>query len=154
MNALLHYITKQYFCIFRRAGLHVLHSLPDFDNQVCTTAYIDYSVIAKRRLSTYRLYGISVDEINTYLRSLWLQAVSYDEHCAKSDHLSVSKLFLAEHRTEWTSDLEDIHMHMYFGPLQVQALCKKEVILYIDLQDLDCYSDECFVRYAPCLLPF
>ena len=142
LNALLHYITKQYLVVFKRAGLHVLHSLPDFDNQINTTAHIDYSVIAKRRLSTYKIYGCTVDEINSYLRSLWLQAVSYHDHCGKEENLSVSKFFLAEHTTQWEDSVEDLLMHMCFGPLQIQALCQREVILYIDLLDVDVFFGE------------
>lgn len=145
----MHYLSNFYLPTLKRAGYHVLHSLPDFDNLTSTTAHIDYSVISKRTLSTDVLFGVSVEDINMYLRGLWLQAASYiDEHGFSFDGSAVSKHYLAELRTVWTDTVEDIHMHLYFGPMQVQPLCKREVVLYLDLQNIQVHVGGGFSEYA------
>ena len=140
--ALTHYLGRHYLQLLKRAGLHVLHSLPDFDNLTITSPHVDYSVISKRTLSTDVLFGIRVEDINAYLRGLWLDAAGWiDEHgldwTAPSAHENLKYHYLAETRTSWADSLDDLHLHMIFGPLYVQALCKREVILFIDLLDLE-----------------
>jgi hypothetical protein len=138
INSLTTYISKNYLSLFKRGGYHVLYSLPDFDNLTVTTAHIDYSIISKRALAVHQIYSISIDTINAYLRGLWLEAAAYiDDHGVGTDAASIGKHLLAEHNTSWTHNVEDIHLRLFFGPLQVQALCKREVILFIDLHDFD-----------------
>ncbi|KAI5120814.1 hypothetical protein M0805_003211 [Coniferiporia weirii] len=143
LNALTYYLTKFYLPTIKRAGHHVLYSLPDFDNLASTTAHIDYSVINKRTLTTDTLFGVSIVDINTFLRGLWLQAAAFiDEHGLSHDN--VSKTSLAELRTS-TDGIDGMHMHLFFGPLYVQPLCKREVILYLDIQDIHVYLGGSFV---------
>ncbi|KAH8110420.1 hypothetical protein DFH11DRAFT_1803752 [Phellopilus nigrolimitatus] len=138
LTALTYYLATFYLPTLKRAGHHVLYSLPDFDNLSSTSAHIDYSVISKRTLATDSLFGISVDDVNTFLRGLWLQAAAFiDEYGLKMD--TVAKSFLAELRTPTTDGIDDMHMHLYFGPLQVQPLCKREVVLYLNIQDIHVY---------------
>lgn len=129
------YIRTSYFPLVKRAGHHVLYSLPDFDDLTSTTAHIDYSVISPGTLATRELHGIAVDEINTYLRGLWLQAATHiDEHGV--DNLNVNKGYLVEHKSTWTHVTEDVNFNIMFGPMAVQPLCRREVVLYLDLQDV------------------
>ena len=138
LSALTYYLTKFYLPVLKRAGHHVLYSLPDFDNLKSTTADIDYSVISTRALATDMLYGVRVEDINAFLRGMWLQAAAFvDEHGHSAD--TVSKSFLAELRLPPAEDVDDMHLHLFFGPLQVQALCKREVVLYLDVQDVHVY---------------
>ena len=129
----MHYLTKFYLPTLKRAGHHVLYSLPDFDNLKVTGAHTDYSVINQRSLTTDTIYGIHTEEINTFLRGLWLQAAAHIDEYGLSEQ-TVTESFLAELRTVGTVD--DLHLHLQFGPLYVQPLCKREVILYVDVQDV------------------
>ncbi|KLO12433.1 hypothetical protein SCHPADRAFT_420281 [Schizopora paradoxa] len=137
LHALQHYL-KQYLHVFKCAGLHVLYSLPDYDNLSSTVATVDYSSISKHSLAVDKVFGIDITTINLYLRNLWLQSASYiDDHGSSHDHHEHRlNHYLAEHRTTWTDAAEDIHIHMYTGPLRVRAMCKREVILYLDMQDV------------------
>ena len=98
------------------------------------------------------LYGVSVESINTYLKGLWLQAASHiDEHgtywTSNGKEEDGIAHYLAEHRSVWTTqDGQDIHLHVHFGPLKVQALCKKEVVLYLDVQDAYYYLGTGFIE--------
>lgn len=137
--ALRHYVGKHYLSLLKRAGYHVLHSLPDFDN-LSRTQKIDYSLVANRSLTTTDIFGISVSAVNTYLKGLWLQAAAHiDEHGTGDDHSLYSAFYLAEHRTIWQDGKDEINFHAYFGPLQVQPLCKREVVVYLDIQDVYFY---------------
>ena len=131
----MHYLTKYYLPTVKRAGLHVFHSLPDFDNLTSTTAYIDYSVISTRALAVDTLFGVRVEDINNFLRGLWLQAATFIDECGVSGD-TISKSFLAELRMPPIDDVDDMHLHLFFGPLHVQPLCKREVVLYLDIQDV------------------
>ncbi|KAH8114471.1 hypothetical protein DFH11DRAFT_220480 [Phellopilus nigrolimitatus] len=135
LNALTHYLAKFYLQTLKRAGHHVLHSLPDFDNLSSTTAHIDYSVISQSTLSTDSLFGISINDINTFLRGLWLQAAAFiDEHGLSQD--TITQSFLAELRVPAADALDDMNLHLYFGPLHIQPLCKREIVLYLNIQDI------------------
>lgn len=142
LTALDYYITSFYLPLIKRAGYHVFHSLPDFDNLMSTTAHIDYSVISTRTLVSRELHGIRVDDVNAYLRGLWLQASAHvDEHGADAKDDGLHKSYLAEHKSAWIQSTEDANFHILFGPLEVQALCKREVVLYVDIQDIHFYVD-------------
>ncbi len=58
------------------------------------------------------------------------------------------KHYLAEHRTIWADAAEDIHIHMFTGPLRVRAMCKREVILFIDMQDILFHVGSAFSEYV------
>ncbi|KLO12543.1 hypothetical protein SCHPADRAFT_410840 [Schizopora paradoxa] len=134
----LQYYLKLYLHVFKCAGLHVLYSLPDYDNLLSTIATVDYSSISQRSLAVDKVFGIDITAINLYLRKLWLESAAYiDDHgCSHDHHEHRFKHYLAEHRTTWNDSTEDYHIHMKFGPLRVRAMCKREVVLYLDLQDI------------------
>lgn len=137
LNSLTHYITKYYLPLLTRAGYHVLYSLPDFDLLGVTSSEIDYSVISKSTLSHHSLFNIKVSEINAYLRSQWLPQAAYIGEFGFDIKASTDfKGFLAEHCTAWASSEEEVQFHVKFRPLAVQALCKREVIVYFDIQDI------------------
>ncbi|THH09766.1 hypothetical protein EW145_g1793 [Phellinidium pouzarii] len=119
-----------YLPTLKRAGHHVLYSLPDFDTLASTTSHIDYSIINdSSTLTTDTLHGVNITDINNFLRGLWLQAAAFvDEHGLSID--TVSKTSLAELRTS-TEGIDGIHMHLCFGPIYIQPLCKREIILCI-----------------------
>ncbi|THU95309.1 hypothetical protein K435DRAFT_839574 [Dendrothele bispora CBS 962.96] len=133
-NALQHYL-KHYLHIFKCGGFHVLYSLPDFDNLSITTAHIDYSVISKHTLAVDNLYACGFKLMPTTVNTL-------------ASDKDVTKTFLAEHRTNWKDSTEDIQIHITSGPLQIQALCKREVIMYIDLQDIRFHTNGYFTSQA------
>ncbi|KAI5120808.1 hypothetical protein M0805_003206 [Coniferiporia weirii] len=139
LSALTHYLIGSYLPTIKSAGHHVLYSLPDFDKLESTSAHIDYSVINKRTLTTDTLFGVNIADINTFLRGLWLQAAAFiDEHGLSPD--TISKTSLAELKTP-ADGIDGVHMHLFFGPLHVQPLCRREVILYLDIQDMHVYLD-------------
>lgn len=138
MKHLTHYIKNNYLQMFKRGGFHVLYSLPTFD---ATKPHIDYSIISKRALSVDKLHGVEIESINEYLRRSWLQSATYiDEQGQTSDYELMGKLLLAKHNTQWTGNADDVEFQMYFGPLQIRALCEREVLLTMDLQELEAES--------------
>ncbi|KAL5504464.1 hypothetical protein ACEPAH_7125 [Sanghuangporus vaninii] len=135
VNALAYYLTKFYLPTIKRAGLHVFYSLPDFDNLTSTSSYIDYSVTSTRALATDTLFGVRIEDVNNFLRGLWLQAATFVDEYGLSAH-NAEKSFLAELRMPPIDDVDDMHLHLFFGPLHVRPLCNREVVLYLDVQDI------------------
>lgn len=136
-TALKYYLTQVYLPTLKRAGHHIFHSLPDFGDIENTGAHIDYSLINKHLSTRETIYDVQIDEINAFLRGLWLQAAAHiDEHGLSEQ--SVTASFLAELKTVTT--VNNLHLHLQFGPLYVQPLCNCEVILYVDVQDVLVHS--------------
>ncbi|KAA1474431.1 hypothetical protein DENSPDRAFT_882795 [Dentipellis sp. KUC8613] len=137
LTALTHYLRQHYLALLQRAGLHVLYSLPDFDNLARTSA-IDYSLAAHHAPSAGAIFGIAVADVNTFLRGLWLQAAAHIDEFG-TDAAGAEAFYLAEHRSVWKEEGEEVLFHACFGPLQVQPLCKREVVLYMTVQDVHFY---------------
>lgn len=149
VDALVHWISRFYFPLLKRAGLHVYHALPDFahSNSV-SSSHVDYSVMSSAGLAAQEIAGVRVEDVNEYLKGLWLQAAAYiDEHPVgdEFDHNS-PQYYLAEHKSSWSG--EDCHFHMYFGPMNIRTLCRREVILYININELEVRFGSGFSRWG------
>jgi hypothetical protein len=136
-RSIVKYLSTDYLPLLRKAGVHCIYSLPDFDN-LSRTHLIDYSAVSEVDIETFDLFGIHIDTINTSLIGRWLKgAACVDELEEGHDHSLSGEFALAEHR----GVCDDTYFHAFFGPPQIRALCSKEVIFYIDIQDLHFYLD-------------
>lgn len=130
-----------YFALLKKAGHHVLLSLPDFDDLDSTSASIDYSVIYQTDTAsefTY-IFDMSVEGINNYLKSLWLQAVSLIDKSPEilDNHDRSKEYLLSRYKDSYKPYGENIDLTFTFGPLKVAALCKIEAIIYINIGAVD-----------------
>lgn len=134
----------EYLPLLRRGGLHFIHSLPDFDI-LSRSHQIDWSVVTEVNVETLTVCGINVEVINTFLKSRWLEAAAcVDELEDDHDHSRFGEFALSEHR----GACDDFHFHAFFGPPQIRALCSKEVIFIMDVQNLHIYMDGGFTGFV------
>lgn len=151
-KALRSYIMGSYLPLLKKAGLHVYYNLPHYDVLSSSSFYIDYSTISNYFEGDERIHGISIDDINNYLRKLWDQAdSSSDGHdFSMDDHLTISNVFLAKHRTVYSIaeayETVDVGIDMTFGPLTVKPLCQREALIIVDLQEILFYNRGDFDR--------
>ena len=147
-KALVYYLTEFYLPILRDAGHHTLYSLPDF---AATTSpkKVDYSVISTRDLPGAELFGVSVEDINGNFRRLWGQATEYIKQNGFSDDRTGFN-FLAEMRATKIINGVTMDVQLSLGPMNIQALCKTEIVLYLAVQDILVFH-EGLDRYVVCL---
>ncbi|TFY80143.1 hypothetical protein EWM64_g3867 [Hericium alpestre] len=138
--SLVRYLGPQYLGLLKRAGYHVLHALPDFDN-LSRSRDVDYSVVSRGPLIINEIFGISIKEVDSYLQKLWLDATAYiDEHGVGESYNMATPFHLAEHRCRWNDESVDAYIHTVFGPLKVEPLCQSEVVLWLDVHDVHFFT--------------
>ena len=138
---MVHYITIYYLPLLKCAGLHVLHSLPDFRLSTIPPAHvIDYSASATVDLKEQKsiMFGIKVANVNEYLKNLWWRAAAHIAEYGFGYNEGQHNYHLVEHKTSQLllNSRDHGQFHLSFGPMQVQFLCKREAILYFDLCDV------------------
>lgn len=140
------YYLRKYLDFLHHAGQHVLFSLPDFDDERLDTI-IDYSLdshqVRNADTEVEEVFGVSIEQINKQLSSRWLKAILDNNDGAKR-----SEICLAEYRSNWTAlgDHTDLQFHVKFGAPKVKGLCKREVILYFNIDELLVYNDTDFTK--------
>lgn len=127
---------QEYLECLRRAGLVKLVDLPDFAeyDDARPLTFIDYAVSGvsenKKAQSLDTLYNISMNEvINAKFRDLWLDVSmgeGYDEETEAN--------CLLEHDT--SLPLNSARVRMRFQPLTFIALCKREVLMIIQMDEV------------------
>ncbi|KZT32899.1 hypothetical protein SISSUDRAFT_469671 [Sistotremastrum suecicum HHB10207 ss-3] len=148
IEALLFYL-HHYLVLFKKAGHHVLHGLPDFDDHPGHIDIIDYSLVGISNILTQTtitaIHGIEITKINEFLKTLWYghTAILDHWHDARTEVWEAyDKFCLAEHKTLWRENgPEYVDFHVRFGPPQVRPLCKEELIFTFDIQDIRFYLD-------------
>lgn len=142
-NALTFYL-KHYLRFLSNAGHRILFSLPDFDDDNLSV-FIDFSAVSKTTALVEEVHGVSLEKVNTFLSTAWLNAamLATGEN-AESD----IKISLAEYRSTMGTHNNDLHFTARFGAPRVEALCNQEVILYFKIEELCTYESDDFSEYV------
>lgn len=142
MNFELH--LKNYLLFLTKAGHHVIYSLPDWDDDGLKRE-IDFSISANahslaKHIDTYS--SIEFDQINRYLLDTWRKVhdqlyedfeMVFDGKRQKSA-ISREVKSLLEYQSEKLVD--DIAFHAHFGAITVAPLCAKEVVVFINIDEI------------------
>jgi hypothetical protein len=102
----------------------------------------------------FMMFDISIRTINEYLRDSWLSVAStagglFGETLPR-DLLS---LCVAEVKSSWLPDFDDDfgHFSIKFAPPEARALCAKEIVLFLNIDEIVFYDDlERFERQNVC----
>lgn len=138
------YFGMEYLPLLKRSGFHFIHNLPDFD-VFSRPHHIDWSVVSEVNVETTSVCGINKEAINAFLRYRWLEAAKcVDDIDYDRDYGRFGEFALAEHR----GACDDFHFHAFFGPPQIRALCSKEVIFIMDIQNLHIFTEGGFGGYV------
>lgn len=129
-------LQAHYLPLLHKAGFHCLHALPNIGDLGCNHT-LDYSLIRKAELGNVHLDRISIDAVNCALKCRWLEAtMRIDELDSGHEHSLAGKLAIAVYRNVAGDGMNSWEFRASFDPPQIQALCPKEVVLYLDVQDL------------------
>ncbi|KAL7279892.1 hypothetical protein ACG7TL_006301 [Trametes sanguinea] len=130
----------QYLKLLHEAGNHVLYSLPHFSPRPPMS--IDFTLIDKSTEHEWQesVCGITVDQFNSYLASLWLKSALL-EH---SKVATKNKDWRLRSLTEFTKKEEGSFYRIRFGAPHIDILCAKEVVMYFDLDELDFFQGSDF----------
>lgn len=129
----------QYLELLHSAGNHVLFSLPQFD-QRATAGNVKYSLIGETE-AYYEwmesMHGVTVDQINGYMSSIWLKSAMLARGSMTSDSTDWRPRCLAE----FTRSEGDIHFRMQLGAPLVKILCEREIVIWFDIDELEFFED-------------
>ncbi|PCH33793.1 hypothetical protein WOLCODRAFT_112517, partial [Wolfiporia cocos MD-104 SS10] len=132
---------KKYLEFLQDAGNNILFSLPDFDISR-TQLKIDYSELLEHPFRfTDQIYGVSMATINEQLSSSWIKAAMLAGGIL-GQNIDWKATALAEYRGPWASHDATVQFNIKFGAPRINAVCSKEVILYINLNEITFYQDE------------
>jgi hypothetical protein len=136
-----------YLEFLEHAGHHTLFDIPDFDDDKYSPV-IDYSLgctpqDVDRLCSNEVVHGIDLSQINNFLHKKWLSIARLGH---PKDQLSVC---MAEISSTWLMNATiDSKFHIQFGPPTVKALCKHEVILTFDVENIAFFHTDDFEWYV------
>lgn len=132
---------KTYLQLLHSTGRLVLLSLPDMDRDGMRTP-IDFSAIAtvSRLDGIDKVLGVSVEDINDFLNSRWLHLAMSVGFAKVNAAKSVASLI--ECRSTWQSSKTDAHFVVNFGAPRVAALCSREAVIFLSLEDVIFYQSE------------
>lgn len=133
----------EYLELLHNAGHHVLFSLPQFDPRGAPMN-IDYSLMETTHIGVSDIHGITVQQINTYMSSLWLKSAML----AHGGGLQMPGLdvdwrafSLAEFSTLSYGYGTYGQFRMTMGPPTVEILCTKEVVVYFSIDEIEFFND-------------
>ncbi|CDO76097.1 hypothetical protein BN946_scf184649.g23 [Trametes cinnabarina] len=131
-DAFLRYMT-QYLELLHDAGNHVFYSLPQFSPR--TSMDIDFTLIDHSEDFAWQesICGITVDQINSYLASLWLKSalLTHTKIGTKNSDWRLRSL------TEFVKREDGLFFRIKFGAPRVHILCSREVVVYFDVYELE-----------------
>ena len=136
----------EYLDLLHVAGHHVLFSLPQFD-QGGTPMVIDYSLMATSQFWVGDINGITVDQINTYMSSVWLKSAMLAQDGMKAG-VDWRTRALADFSSSSYGATSYGRFKMKFGPPRVEILCAREVIVYFNIEELDFFKSDDFTAYV------
>ncbi|EJC99827.1 uncharacterized protein FOMMEDRAFT_31082 [Fomitiporia mediterranea MF3/22] len=142
-----YYLQGFYIPALKRAGRHVLYSLPDFDASQEQVS-LDYSVVGSRDPIAKEIFGVDVDDVNNRFRDLWEKVVEFLRKHGSSSEDGRENNFFARTRVSSKLDGEDVEIELNFDAGNVQNLCAREVILCLNIQGLRVYSTSTGVKKA------
>lgn len=135
---------KNYLRFLTKAGHHVIYSLPDWDDDGLTRT-IDFSISANshslaKHIDTYA--AVEFININQHLHKAWhdvYHKIYEDDELlfsGKRQKSAISREFrsLLEYHSEKLVD--GIAFHADFGPITVAPLCAKEVVVFINIDEI------------------
>ncbi|KAH9933125.1 uncharacterized protein BXZ73DRAFT_101094 [Epithele typhae] len=111
-----------YLQLLQEAGNHVLFSPPKF-------GFLPHSI-----------RGISVDQINTYLTSIWLKSSMLSYRGINGDKVNWPLRLLAQFNTRSYGQGTYGRFRMGLEPPTVEIVCDKELIIYFNIDELDCFD--------------
>ncbi|KIP08274.1 hypothetical protein PHLGIDRAFT_509076 [Phlebiopsis gigantea 11061_1 CR5-6] len=141
---------QNYLSLLQSAGHHVLFSLPNFGENTDAASrphgpYLDFSQIAYKLLGLEDVHNVSIQHINRYLSVAWLNALIL----ANKQPLNHPAVSLAEYRSTWAPQDDDLYFSINFGAPYVDALCNDEILIYLVLDDVRFYETGDFDTRAP-----
>ena len=143
-DSLAHWLTTRYIPTLLEAGHLHLFTLPPALRG--SHREIDHAQVTNCRLPAEKIWGIALKDINELLVHRWLTAVTYLSTRPSAPSAQDEKdIFLAEHRTLW--DDAEMDVLITFGPLILEALCEREVVLFINLSALKLYGENSYGFY-------
>ncbi len=132
----------EYFDLLHVAGHHVLFSLPQFD-QGGIPMIIDYSLMGTSQFWVGEINGITIEQINTYMTSIWLKSAMLAQDGTKAG-VDWRTRCLAEFSSSSYGGGSYGRFKMKFGPPRVEILCAREVIVYFNIEELDFFKSDDF----------
>lgn len=137
---LLHYLN-----FLSSAGHDIIYSIPEFDNNNLSLS-LDFSSITTSITTVSEIRGVSVEKINSFFSTSWLQAAMLAGTESTATDIKAS---LAEYSsTSYPSWSGDFHFHVKLGAPRVEALCGQELVLYFMVDSLTVYESTDFTVYA------
>ncbi|KAI0826876.1 hypothetical protein BC628DRAFT_226056 [Trametes gibbosa] len=141
-NSLLRYM-NQYLNLLHDAGNHVLFSLPQFgrvDSEIDITFSITGISMEVEWLES--IYGVSVQQINSYMSSLWLKSamLAYGSITGDITEPDQRARCFAEFNRKESGEF----FRIKFGAPHVKILCAREVVLQFDIDELEFWENDDF----------
>ncbi|KAI0754908.1 hypothetical protein C8Q80DRAFT_1094717 [Daedaleopsis nitida] len=134
---------NDYLEFLHSAGHHVLFSLPQFD-QRSTPMPIDYSLMGTAQLWVGDIHGVTVEQINTYMSSVWLKSAMLAHGGATRTSTDWRSRCLAEFDTLSYGGDRYGKFRVKLGPPHVDILCSREVIVYFNIDELEFFKTDDF----------
>ncbi|PIL22499.1 hypothetical protein GSI_15188 [Ganoderma sinense ZZ0214-1] len=134
---------NEYLDLLHAAGHHVLFSLPQFGDQGGMPMVIDHSLMSTSQLWIGDIHGITVNQINAYLTSIWLKSAMLAQHDVKAG-IDWRTRCLAEFSSSSHGARSYGRFKVKFGPPRVEILCAKEVVIYFNIEELDLFKSDDF----------
>ncbi|KAI0712230.1 hypothetical protein C8Q76DRAFT_845437 [Earliella scabrosa] len=141
-DLLLKYITD-YLDFLYSAGHHVLFSLPQFDQRAAPMP-IDFSLMGTAQLWVGDIHGVTVEQINTYMSSVWLKSAMLAHGGTSRTNTDWRSRCLAEFDTLSYGAGAYGKFRVKLGPPRVDILCSREVIVYFNVDELEFFKTEDF----------
>lgn len=138
---------SDYLEFLHSAGHHVLFSLPQFD-QRATPLSIDFSLMNIAQLWVGDIHGITVEQINTYMSSVWLKSAMLAHGGATRTSTDWRSRCLAEFDTLSYGGGAYGKFRVKLGPPRVDILCSREVIVYFNIDELEFFKTDDFSEWV------
>ncbi|KAH9854755.1 hypothetical protein C2E23DRAFT_726184 [Lenzites betulinus] len=141
-NTLLRYL-NQYINLLHDAGNHVLFSLPHFgraENEMVISYSLMESALEIDWLDS--VYGVSVQQIDAYMSSLWLKSamLAYGSISGDATEADLNERCFAEVSCHENGNF----FRIKFGAPHVKVLCSKEVVLQFDIDEVEFWEHDDF----------
>ncbi|KAH9933183.1 uncharacterized protein BXZ73DRAFT_77345 [Epithele typhae] len=129
-----------YLQLLQEAGNHVLFSPPKF-GPYSPMMITDYALLDLSQAFFHNsIRGISVDQINTYLTSIWLKSSMLSYRGINGEKGNWPLRLLAQFNTRSYGQGTYGRFRMGLEPPTVEIVCDKELIMYFNIDELDCFD--------------
>ncbi|KAH9941697.1 uncharacterized protein BXZ73DRAFT_22216, partial [Epithele typhae] len=129
-----------YLRLLQEAGNHVFFSPPKF-GPYSPVMITDYALLDLPEAFFHNsIRGISVDKINTYLTSIWLKSSMLSYRGINGEKVDWPLRLLAQFNTRSYGQGTYGRFRMGLEPPTVEIVCDKELIVYFNIDELDCFD--------------